>query len=224
MGEGLEVEADGDMADMTVEKRADIEQGLGVSAVSRVPRCRATAGGSTSELPVPRRGAWATEPKAVCGWLAREPQMLPRHAVDLAWNRLESLARSAWHRHHSAGFAMMRPSAATNGSGSWYAKHCFRLVRRWKSARRRSSSWVRPYGKRNPIRFSGNARRAALMAGTMSVSPVTNTAMSHVSVANAAIIEAAIATSVSFSSCRTTGAPQIEPLRALSAHAMVTLA
>ena len=98
MGEGLEVEADGDMADMTVEKRADIEQGLGVSALSGVPHCRATAGGSTSELPVPRRGVWAMELKAVCGWLAREPQMLPRHAVDLAWNRLESLRDDLWFR------------------------------------------------------------------------------------------------------------------------------
>jgi len=46
--------------------------------------------------------------------------------------------------HQPDGLAMVRPSAVTYGSGNWNAKHCFRLVRRWTSVRRRSSSWLRP--------------------------------------------------------------------------------
>ncbi len=67
------------------------------------------------------------------------------------------------------------------------------------------------------MRFSEKPRRAARIAGAMSVSLETSTAMSHVPVTQAAIIDAAIATSVSFSYWRTTGAPQTAQVRPVTA-------
>ena len=107
----------------------------------------------------------------------------------------------SWIVYQEVGLWIVAPFGRSTGFGKRWLAYCFALIVK-EYGHRFSSSWLcLRYGKAKRMMTLPNKVWQTLIAGARSVSPVSRTAVSQVFFDNSSNSFAAIATSVSFSSC-----------------------